>query len=391
MADAEGLQLDPLTQIVNVKWGTLYLYLRVNTGNFRGGSGPNPVEAVNKPSITVTIIAEGVKLLDQYRDPEANQSINGFSGCMQYEPVQQGVIGFGPQHMEGTLLWSDPILGTVGMGAQESYDYKISAHFSAFIQFSSPVDQTCPIKQSQWAVAGQSSWSATESREETYYVQLATVPINYFSGESNTIEYLYRVSAGNNIISVKVDGLIATSRGVQGAGTITAGIYSTAREEITKLSQLINYPGDESLKLDNDSKRRLSLSSDNQGTYKINVYQDMNTQQVDNYGKTFHPYKITFEPTSTSFEEIPAQPPQRLPLPSKPEPASLKLGTLDQKQVAPHTEVSSEAASDWTVQSINETSKTVTVQGANNTTAVLHSVTYHNSSTGETLTVPIRP
>lgn len=366
---------DVLTRIVKIVRANLYLYVRLNARNQTFGTGLTPVDTMPQPRATVTR-PESITLLDQKHTPESRR---GAFACMQYQPPQTGVIGWEPAHLEGTIWWSDPIFGPVGQSAQEAYESWVAGDPSGTARVSSPVDGKCSTAVEQWPVASQSSWSATESRSETWYVDLVTVPVNNYSSEVILDEYLYAIGSGDDLISIKVSDLVATAGIVFGRGSIIASVYSTARESITRLDQLIQYGADTSQKLTPDDTRILGLDSDRQVlTFRVGVHSDPDHVQTDNYGDQFNPYKVTFTPSLDSEDRIPPQPPPLLPLPGQPQ-------ILVRSDPVP-IEDDETLFTDWVVQKVDKTDNTIEQQGSINKTTLLHSISYYKPNTDETRT-----
>jgi hypothetical protein len=313
-----------VTKIVNVHWGTrIYLYLSLFVGNFRSGKpGPNPIGAVPEPGFEIKMLpGKNSSEIDEYIDPDGNKVSSGPNGCLQYIPRQTAFVAFGPEYIdENGLPWKDPIYGPIGHDPQQTYDALTHGVFSSAEHLSSTVNGACPILETQTPLASYSAWSATASRSETYYAQLATVPINYASSNTHAIEFLYAISPGEDLISVKVSDLLRHVGSFNigsddGSGNLYVAVYSTSPQALTRLSDIVRYGDYDETKIDPDSWREMTLNSNhNDQEFFISVGRDNNPlhQQVDNYGRVFQPYKIKFRPTANSHPGTPFQPPEQL-------------------------------------------------------------------------------
>jgi len=345
-----------MTKIVDVHWGgKLFLYVRLRLGNFRYGQGPTPVANVSPPDYTLRP-HEGVTEIDKVTDLDFNeQSEDGFSTCMQYVPEQTAFVDWGPFYVipppEGPLGWADPIMGPVGHSAQAAYDgirigFGRPGGLSFPYAFRPSIEGTScplyfdPVYPGQYPVASMDSWNDHASRSATYYVQLAIIPVNYFSKQVRFIEYLFAIKPGDEIISLNVGNILKRQTDTppyqEGYAGIDLAVFSTARKPLTKVEQVANLGEQgfgidyEDQKLDPDHEYVMNLTSESQGNFLISVkkHEDPDYRQTDNYGKKFHPYRISLSPippTDVYYEFEPDQPPIRLPLPPgvKPEPDAL--------------------------------------------------------------------
>jgi len=124
--------------------------------------------------------------------------------------------------------------------------------------------------------------------------------------ESGNAVRLYSIPSGKNVLSFDAPG------SQEHFGAVLCFVYSTARESITRLSQVFYFQVDADNTLWPDSWRDVFIYDANAGNYNVSIHQDMASEQIDNYGEKFHPWKVTFEPTSISEDHIPHQPPPSL-------------------------------------------------------------------------------
>jgi hypothetical protein len=319
---------DMFERVVNVHWGKkVYLYIYASAGNSRGGkAGPNPIEGVPDPYVNIGLSTGGVIELERFEDPENNKRNDGFGGCLTYEPKQTAFKKFGPTYIVDNLLWADPIDGPRGKTAQESYDYIVKKHkFSAFIQLRSSIGGTsCAPQPTQYPVGSISSWNwLGQHREATYYTQLSTVPVNYYSNSGVSIEALYEVPVIDNVLYVEVGGIIPNGKDPRqsGGGIIEVAVFSTHPGVMTGLHNVrsLNEYGSsngidfEDMLVDPDHMRRLKVSAKNQQGWSISISHDTRPEstQIDNYGQSYSPYKVAFTPKGGTTIPTP-QPPMRI-------------------------------------------------------------------------------
>ena len=279
-------RLDPFQNITNVKFRSLYLVVQIDGGNSSFAGGPSGgAPSVKTPSLSSdkssSDAAKSVKLLDAVSVPGGNNSTSGFINCFIYEAA------LGAE--ESWVLWH-----TGGGGG---------GMFAA-------VDNTCP-------------WPGPGPMDE----DLAIAPVDFEASATAAKAYLYKIPAGNDLVTVDVSGIIASSSSgdasynqitTSGSGEARVSVYSTVRGQITKLSQLIDYEHDGKLRPTEDDACLLGVT---RAVAKASFplmskwTKTRPTQRVDNYGKPFQPYKVTFD-RGDFVDEIPSQPPPRLPPPS---------------------------------------------------------------------------
>jgi len=331
--DISGKQPYPsglLARIVRINFpkrfgvGKLYLVLSVFGGNDKFQEGPGgSVSAAPEPTITVTPIDSVIKL-DEYKDPTANESQDGFGGCLTYIPSQTGVVGFAP--WPGGCVLSTPIYGSWGTDATSAYRFVISGQFGYMFYLKQSINgSACAPQPTSVEVASQTVYCAGGGTlSQDYSVSVTTVPVNGYSNRSKETTYLFQIPAGNEIIAIDINNLIDTfsnivdhvGSGQDGNGSIQDYVYSTARQQYTQLNQIWDIYGDGEPRLDYDDGFRLNMGQGSgpaaNGTYFINVYQDTTTSQMDNYGTLYHPFRVRIEPVDQGFlpqELIPEQPP----------------------------------------------------------------------------------
>ena len=282
--------LDPFQNIVNVKWKTIYLVVVVNGANQSSSSGPYPAPSITAPSASAdkNDAMKGIKLLDTYRPPAANNVSSGFNGCFNYLANPTSGPGLTPQQ-----AWA--------LFPGRTY---------------APINGVCVLSPPSAAEDG-----------------FAVSPANYFRTNETTTEYLYSVPAGTEIVTVKVgnimpfhdsgfDSSLNTQTTSFGNASISAAVYSRVKGSVTKLSQLIDYNNDGKPRPTQDDFCIAGIAPYTGGTFQVNVALDKDPghAQIDNYGKTFQPYKATITP-GESTDYIPSQPPPSLigvkPIPAK--------------------------------------------------------------------------
>jgi hypothetical protein len=261
--------------IVGVHFGNLYLVVVVNGSNQSFSLGPYPpAPAIGAAAISTHANKDSVELLDTFAPPVSNDSTTGFIGCFRYLTPNSP-----------TAAW---IAANIATGGDPIT--------------SSPVNGACTIPPDPLAVA----------------------EIDFTRSVEVTTFYLFSIPAGEDVVTATVEGIVAnfdsgldtgdysqTTTG--GSGLISVSVYSTVKGKITKLEQLIDFFGDGKPRPTEDDNCTLTISSANQGAYKINVELDKDKAdaQIDNYGKTFQPYKVTLTP-DIATDNIPSQPPIRL-------------------------------------------------------------------------------
>ena len=315
-------------------FGILYLVLDVSGGNFAWQSGPGgSVSDVPEPSLEVNPQDPGVIQLDEYENPDGNQSNSGFGGCLTYIPSQTGVVGFGP--WPGDCALSSVQYGSWGSDAATAFRSVLKGEFSYMVYIKPSIDNSsCAPQPTQAAVAYQSVSGDGCFQEQEYFVSVSTTPANGFSGSGRSATYLFQIPVGDGIIEIDVKNLLDTfshlsdhiGNGQSGGGTIRAFVYSTARQLITELNQIWDIYGDDLPRLDYDDGFSVNLGMDPgpdaaegapsaNGTFYISVWQDTETSQIDNYGVPYHPFRVRILPEDQGYfrqEYIPEQPPQLL-------------------------------------------------------------------------------
>ncbi|MHC2334695.1 hypothetical protein [Bradyrhizobium sp. USDA 4454] len=264
-------RLDPFQNIVNVQFRTIYLFVSIDASNSAASSGPYPdVPSVGAPSISIDAVrGKGAKLLDAYEPPDFNHVIDGPLQCMTWNPDF--------------------------FTAQEAYaedHYGITPYSNGACDMTGvpPLVDATPIDfEHQFLVARQ---------------------------------YLFAVPAVDGVIALNFSGLIAatdTSDGpnqktTNGVGNINVRVWSTVRDRIKKLDQLVDIHNDGKERPTQDDMVISGCNSETQGRFLINVKQDKDKAhaQTDNWGNTYQPYKVTLDP-GPGADQIPAQPPPRLP------------------------------------------------------------------------------
>jgi hypothetical protein len=273
--------LDFFQTITDVHFGpAIYLVVSLGGGNNSFVFGLNgPAVAVDAPSVSSDKIKTGVKLLDTFVNPDTNTSSNGFIGCFAY---------------------------TAGLGAGASWVDFNTTHSFLSTEFAA-TNNSCPWPGGGSPPAG-----------------VAVVPVNFDASEVVSRDYLYSIPAGAGIVNINVfDIMQTTDTGLDtsdysqtttsGSGDIAVRVYSRVRGKITKLSQLIDYHGDGKPRPTEDDARIAGVDYDHQGSFTVTVQLDDNPAdaQIDNYGKTFQPYKVTLSP-ALGADQVPTQPPPRL-------------------------------------------------------------------------------
>lgn len=273
-------RLDPYQNIVNVKFKTLYLLVRLGGGNQSFSFGPyGAAPGVSAASINSKSNSDmpGVKLLDTFVIP-GNTSGSGFFNCFIY-----------PSALDPQTAWE--LFHTTGLAAGE---------FAA-------VNNSCP-------------WPGPGPQPEDTNI----VPVDFEAFATVATDYLYSIPVGDGLVTVSVNGIVPTSStgdhvstevNISGSGTVSISVYSTVKGKITKLDQLVDYSFDGKLRPTEDDSCSVGITHGNQGAFKVNVKLDSNKAdaQIDNYGNTFQPYKVTLDPSTDVLDQIPAQPPVRLP------------------------------------------------------------------------------
>jgi hypothetical protein len=235
------------------------------------------------------------------------------------------VVGFGP--WPGDCELSPPIYGAWGSDALTAYKIATSGQFAYMTYIKGAIDgSSCAPQPTEVEIASQDVNGDGCSQSQSYSVSVTTTPANPFSNKSTSAYILYEISTGDNIITVNVSGLLDNSLtsaiGVEnqsGGGSISASVYSTSPRSVTSLDQITDIYGDGTPRLDPDDTFTVGLnagqngSKSYQGNFQVSVYQDKTTTQTDNFGNTFHPYKVRIQPLGAFHQEyIPSQPPQRL-------------------------------------------------------------------------------
>lgn len=324
-------RLDPWQNIINVKLTPLYLYVRLYAGNTAYGTGPSKVPTMSPPAANATKNQDqgSVRFIDTWGGPGRERdeqerdiswespitSFNGFSNCFQYTPLQTGVI-----HWDTSVFPYAPIFGEIGwLSALSAWTFFSQGNSSFDSILYARTGQSCPLINSTFIQA--------DDGTNLYYGYNTSVPVQYASSKTFWQDYLFAIPVGDDLVDLDVHNLIAPSitgalfdqAFVSGTAKISLSVYSRLRgQSITKLSQLIQYGDDTSPKPDPDDSCILYIATKaDQGKFKVNVHLDPNENdvQIDNYGKTFRPYKVTIDPSKGSLDDIPQQPPPQLPPP----------------------------------------------------------------------------
>jgi hypothetical protein len=261
--------------IVGVHFGKPLFLLVILDGNNQSFSlGPYPpAPHIDAPTLGSTVNKSGVKLLDVVR-PSGGGNTSGFNQfltCSFYSTPDR---------------WIEFFTDTGGHGSPPTQP---------------PVNGSCSIYGDGFG------------------------PIDYGSFITNTTFFLYSIPAGDGLITVDVNNIAPTfdsgfgppaysQTTTNGSGGIEARVYSRTRGKIAKVSDLLDYKVDGKPRPTQDDTCGLPITTSNQGSFLVNVHQDTNKAdaQIDNYGKTFQPYKVTLTPDAGVGDEIPSQPPPRL-------------------------------------------------------------------------------
>jgi hypothetical protein len=259
--------------IVGVHFGKpLYLVVILSGGNNSFALGPYPAPTIGSPSVSSHVNEDSVKLLDTFAPPGgANNATNTFLGCFRYNAEVSAQEGW-------NTAWDDT---------------------GGFPAVSGPVNGGC-IPSSDPSVT-------------------ATAEVNFETSATATIAYLYLLTAGDDLLTLNV-GVAANSDSgpgptevtTNGSGEIFAYVYSTVKGKVTKVLQLHDFLGDGIPRPTEDDSYSVGVT-DGGGSFTVNITQDKDPAdaQIDNYGKTFQPYKVTLTP-NTGMDSIPDQPPIRL-------------------------------------------------------------------------------
>ena len=271
-------RIDPFQNIVNVRFRTLYLVVTIDGGNSSFSGGPyGAAPSVGAASLSSEELAKGVKLLDTNFDmPGGNTTTNGFINCFVY---------FAPLGAQTAWeLWK-----TTGSGPASTFG---------------AVNNSCP-------------WPGPGDVPENVAIE----PVDFEASATAAKAYLYKIPAGDDLVKVSVIGISAPSDNhdpinqvsTSGSGHIKASVYSTVKDQITELSQLIDYANDGKPRPTEDDACVLSIINSNEGNYSVIVKLDKDpaNAQIDNYGKSFQPYKATFD-HGDFVDQIPSQPPTPL-------------------------------------------------------------------------------
>jgi hypothetical protein len=281
-------RLDPYQNIVNVKFKSLYLVMYV-TGANQSFSTFSPAPSVGSNSVSSNVVpGKGAKLMDSLPTPNSNNNFSTSLNCFSYSS------GYGSVQDAWAAAFGEP---WPGPGPRPG----------GFTEFAA-TNGACP-------------WPGGGSPPEGTVV----APVNFSAGNEISNVYLYKIPAGDGLVNTHVGGIIApfdseniatgSSVSSGGSGSIFAQVYSTVKIPIKKLIDLVDLFSDGNPRPTQDDSCTLNITSSNQGDFLINVKQDKNVAnaQIDNYGNTFQPFKVTFEPSSGSVDSIPSQPPPRLP------------------------------------------------------------------------------
>lgn len=260
----------------------IYVVVSLTGDNNTFSAGPYmDAPGASSPLLNAVSIKNGVKLLDTHAPPSSNLIQSGYTGCFRYQ-AQFGIVG--------------------------EWEQLLAAGFTVYPNLTPPptpfVNGSCAAYATQGFLVG---------------------PVNYINQEAIGRDYLFSIpaSAGASSISAVVSGLLANTntgplsttvfhqKTTSGSGGLAVRVFSTVKGKVTKLSQLVNYSGDNHPRPTEDDEITLTLTQANQGSFIISVKQNKKITQIDNYGKKYHPYKITLNRGHpTDFP--PPQPPPRL-------------------------------------------------------------------------------
>jgi hypothetical protein len=276
-------RLDPFQNIVNRQ---IFLFVSLSGDNNSSSGGPyGPAPSVSKPTLEATMNAEksGIRLLDTVKPAAFNKSEAGFQLCFPY--------------LTGGDLVSSWVAAHGGGGRVL------------------PVGGSCPVE--------------TTPGDPT----VTSGPINYYAFAAATTFYLFAVPVGDDVVDLNIKGIIPEfNSGIDpvtygdtntgGSVAIDVRVYSRVNSKIwrdpkrKKITDLIDYLSDGNPRPTEDDKYSAAVTNSNQGKFEINIKleKDEAKAQIDNYGKTFQPYKVTTKP-AIGIDLIPSQPPIRLDTP----------------------------------------------------------------------------
>jgi hypothetical protein len=255
--------------IVNVHFGNIYLLVKVTGENSSFSAGPYPpAPSISVPALSASANRDSVKLLDTVAPASGNAVINGFLDCFNF--------------LEG----ADPVAAWIAVEGGFGF---VPAN-----------NNTCDVPAEG----------------------LATVPINFVSSASVSRFYLYSIPAGDDLVTINMEGIAAHfdsgitagfgQTTITGFGSILLFVYSTVKGRITKVTQLFDVFADGKPRPTQDDLYTAGVGSGG-GSFAVNVTLDKDKAdaQIDNFGKTFQPYKVTLTP-NIGGDHIPSQPPPRL-------------------------------------------------------------------------------
>lgn len=262
-------RLDPFQNIINVKFKTLYLIVEVSAGNGIGAFGPTGSGgSAGPPSASAKPNNDSVKELDVEGPHSASNTVYP-SGCFVH-----------PIGWSGSAYWVHLFNESPGNWQTYASDNGV-----------------CSDPGPDHGVIG----------------------VNGGSGASIGTTYLYKISAGDDLILVNISGLLSNSpnnnapisTSTSGGGTIVMYVYSTVKDKVEKLSDL--RPEEDGPT--EDSSIHVTLTSKNAGTVKVSVALNKEKEQTDNYGKKYNPYVISVDRSpDVAIVSYPSQPPPRLDL-----------------------------------------------------------------------------
>src|SRR5262245_16138095 len=183
-----------LGKIVDVGWPrrrrTVYLFIRVDMGNVWSIERPNPLPIPPYGQFGWTMRGDFHPEIDRYDVPSV--VIYGHQ-CMQYLPVQQGVVDykFGPG---GKLEW---VFGPVGYpSADEAYAIGRAGKGGDWVKFYGSTNGSCPFVPSGGDLEADGSYIQASGSIGDWYVYMTTIPINYFGNTGWAIQLLFEVTPG---------------------------------------------------------------------------------------------------------------------------------------------------------------------------------------------------
>ncbi len=295
--------------IINVHFGNIYLYVSVFADINSLSVGPATAPTILLPTASSAKLKDSVKLIDTFTDPAGVVNTGPTTTAyFQWISPQIAVVGFNPD--------GSPIFGPVGHTFDDAYANFHATHRPPAIYFGSSQGAPSPSFPTNPPVIV----IATGGDGTLYYANLSSQSVRSVADRAVKHDYLYGIPAGVDLVEVIVKGLVISSTNtppystvINSSSSIDLRVYSRVHGSVTKLKQLIRYAPDTKPKPDPDDKYVAAPTPTTQGVFKVSVHLDKKHTQIDDYGKEYHPYKVTLNP-DIGHDVPPDQPPPSLGL-----------------------------------------------------------------------------